>query len=172
MSAARETGVEAFAAAARDAGAVVVRTPPGDATAAIADAIREPAVGAALPFDAVALPDGVAVDPDREALTGAASGVTAAVLGIAPYGSVVVPMTDRKEGPVSLYPERQVAVVRETDLVADVATALERLERRVLDGDGDAVFVTGPSATGDMGELVTGVHGPAELHVVVIEDER
>jgi len=30
------------------------------------------------------------------------------------------------------------------------------------------VFVTGPSATADMGPLVRGVHGPHQLHVIVL----
>jgi len=30
------------------------------------------------------------------------------------------------------------------------------------------VFVTGPSATADMGPLVRGVHGPHKLHILVL----
>jgi len=32
-------------------------------------------------------------------------------------------------------------------------------------------MATGPSATGDMGALVQGVHGPSEVHVIVVESE-
>jgi len=41
-----------------------------------------------------------------------------------------------------------------------------------LDGDGlrlDFVFITGPSATADMGPLVRGVHGPHRLHIIILE---
>ena len=31
-----------------------------------------------------------------------------------------------------------------------------------------SVFVTGPSATADMGPLVRGVHGPHKLHIIVL----
>jgi L-lactate dehydrogenase complex protein LldG len=43
--------------------------------------------------------------------------------------------------------------------------------RDVLNGEGltrDFVFITGPSATADMGPLVRGVHGPHRLHVIVV----
>ena len=29
-------------------------------------------------------------------------------------------------------------------------------------------FITGPSATADMGPLVRGVHGPGKLHIIVL----
>jgi L-lactate dehydrogenase complex protein LldG len=41
----------------------------------------------------------------------------------------------------------------------------------MLDGKGlrrDFVFITGPSATADMGPLVRGVHGPHKLHIIVL----
>jgi L-lactate dehydrogenase complex protein LldG len=41
----------------------------------------------------------------------------------------------------------------------------------VLNGEGltrDFVFITGPSATADMGPLVRGVHGPHRQHVIVV----
>ncbi|MFB6362014.1 MAG: LUD domain-containing protein, partial [Halobacteriales archaeon] len=37
-------------------------------------------------------------------------------------------------------------------------------------GRRSAVLTTGPSATADMGELVTGVHGPGDVHVVAVTD--
>ncbi len=30
-------------------------------------------------------------------------------------------------------------------------------------------IITGPSATADMGPLVRGVHGPGQLHIIVID---
>lgn len=166
---ATEDPVERFSAAAASADALVHRTSVEGAEETIEDLTRRPAVGAPLPFEDVSLPADVETDPEQETLKAATTGITAAVLGITSYGSVAVVSGEDREGPVSLYPKRQIAVVRADDLVADVPTALERLEERFLGGRNDAVLVTGPSTTGDMGELVTGVHGPAELHVVVIE---
>jgi L-lactate dehydrogenase complex protein LldG len=41
-----------------------------------------------------------------------------------------------------------------------------------LGGEGlrrDLVFITGPSATADMGPLVRGVHGPHRLQILLVE---
>jgi len=41
-----------------------------------------------------------------------------------------------------------------------------------LDGEGlrrNLVFITGPSATADMGPLVRGVHGPHRLQILLLE---
>lgn len=81
----------------------------------------------------------------------------------------MVTPTERGEGPVSFFVQRQIAVLRTSALVPDMATALESLEERLQQGTNDSVLVTGPSTTGDMSALVTGVHGSAELHAVVIE---
>lgn len=125
-------------------------------------------VVAEFPFETDAYGNSV-VNPTTEEIEHARTGVTACTIGIASYGTVIVTPTHRKEGPVSLYPQRHVAVVRTEDIVADVETAFERLESEFEQGRDDAIFVTGPSSTGDMGELIRGVHGPAEMHVIVIE---
>jgi L-lactate dehydrogenase complex protein LldG len=137
----------------------------------LADTIENVTIGdtvvAEFPFDTDAYEG--SVDPIPEEIERARTGVTACAIGIASYGTVVVTPTHRKEGPVSLYPQRHVAVVRTEDIVPDVETAFDRLESEFEQGRDDAIFVTGPSSTGDMGELVRGVHGPAEMHVIVIK---
>ena len=139
-----------------------------DATAAIADACRGETVASALPFD-VDLPADVTVDPSTAQLDAATTGITAGTFAVADYGTVVVTPSERKEGSVSLLPPRHVAVVRATDVVPDMAAGFDRLAEAFADGATDAVLVTGPSATADMGALVQGVHGPAERHVVIVD---
>lgn len=158
-----------FAEAAAEAGATVHRTHLDAATGTVRDLLIEPAVGTALDGD-LALPEEVETDPSVEAIEAASTGVTGTPLGIADYGTVVIAPDRGDEGPISLYPERQIVVVRQSDLVSGVGEALAELADRFEAGADDAVLVTGPSSTGDMGELVTGVHGPAELHVVLVED--
>jgi L-lactate dehydrogenase complex protein LldG len=145
------------------------RTAPADATAALADLVEPPAVG--VPVPGVSLPDPVDVDPTPAALSAARTGVTPAAFGVADYGTVALPGTADGVEPVSLYPERHVAVVRERDVLPDVAAAFDRLGPR-LDGDRESVVLaTGPSATADMGALVTGVHGPGEVDVLVVGEQ-
>jgi L-lactate dehydrogenase complex protein LldG len=127
-------------------------------------------VAAEFPFNTDGIGEDVVVDPTTVEIERAQTGVTVGTLGIASYGTVVVMPTRRKEGPVSLYPQRHIAVVRTEDIVADVETAFDRLENEFEQDRDDAIFVTGPSSTGDMGELVRGVHGPAEMHVIIIDE--
>ena len=173
---ARSDYVPRFVEAAEAVGCETTRTGPAEATDAIADATSGFTVGSAWWFDDVshsdefALPNAVVVDPSVAELERAETGVTGAPFAIAPYGTVAVPSTPALDGPISLYPERHVAVVRATDVEPDVGSALSRLADSFAAGSNDVVFVTGPSSTGDMGALVRGVHGPGEMHVVVIEE--
>jgi L-lactate dehydrogenase complex protein LldG len=145
-------------------------TAPDGFEATVAAAVERPAVGAPLGLDEVSL-DGtdVTVQPTPAELETARTGVSAAGLGIAERGTLVIQSRPGGDEPVSLYPERHVAVLRESDLVASVGDALGWLGEEFAAGRDSAVFATGVSATGDMGELVQGVHGPKEVHVVVVE---
>ena len=165
------SAIDRFSNAATTAGASVHAVDRSAATDAIAELTRRPAVGVPLPIDGVSLPEGVETDPTEVELQDAETGITGAPLGIESVGSVLVPSDKRMTGPISLFPNRQIAVVERGALVADVTTAFARIAERYRTQGNDAVLVTGPSSTGDMGALVTGVHGPAELHIVVIDDE-
>lgn len=94
--------------------------------------------------------------------------MTEATLAIADYGSIVLPSTPEGVEPVSLFPERHVAVLDEADLVESMATAIDRLGERIRADGGSHIVATGPSATADMGALVQGAHGPEHVHVVVV----
>ena len=147
----------------------VHRTTVEDAGETIADAVEPPAIGTALPYDGVSLPESVDTDPSPSALESAASGVTPATLGIADYGTVAIPSGTAGEELVSLYTPRHVAVVAASDVVADMPTAYERLGEDFAARADTQILATGPSATADMGTLVQGVHGPSETHVIVLE---
>ena len=115
-------------------------------------------------------PDSVDWDPTPAALRDAATGVTGAALGIADYGSVVLPTSPPAAELVSLYVDRHVAVLDAEDVVPDMDAAIDHLATAVPDEYRDAIIATGPSATADMGALVTGAHGPSEVRVVLVED--
>ncbi len=147
----------------------VTRTAPADFESTLREIVSEPVVGTALPFDDVSLPNWVDDAPTPATLESATTGITPACLGIADYGSVVLPSTPEGAEPVSLFSDLHVAVLRESDLVADMQTAIEHLAPRLRDGE-SAIVATGPSATADMGALVTGAHGPKDVHVVLLRD--
>ncbi len=147
------------------------RTAAADLSGAVREAVVEPAVGAPLPWADLSLSGtGVNREPTPAELGAAETGVTAAGAGIADEGTIVVQSRPGGDEPASLYPPRHVAVLRASDLVADVSAALSWLGAEFAAGRDSAVLATGASATADMGETVRGVHGPSEVHVVLVED--
>ena len=110
--------------------------------------------------------------PGREAplsaLAACGVGITGADFGLAESGSVVLSTGPGRGRLASLLPPVHVAVLRASRVVWTLADAFAR------DADAAArasnlVVVTGPSRTADIEMTLTrGVHGPGELHVVLI----
>ncbi len=168
--------VAQFADSALESVDSCTRITPDEFESTLSDLVIEPAVGAPLPSESVSL-DGTVVDtePSVEALGSAETGVTQAGTAIAEYGSITVESRPGGDELVSLYPPRHIVVVDASDIVPDTKAAFERFETAVRDArendtpGASRVLATGSSATADMGELVYGVHGPKEVHIVVIE---
>lgn len=166
-----EHRVDQFAESVGEYG-LVHRTTAAKATETIATLIEEPAVGTPIPIEDVTLSElPVETDPTPARLEAARTGVTAAGLGVASYGTITIESSPAGEEPTSLFVDRHVAVIAASDLVGDMHAAIERIAADI-DGDGASthVLTTGPSATADMGELAVGVHGPRTVHVVVVTD--
>jgi L-lactate utilization protein LutC len=110
---------------------------------------------------------GVAVDDHDGAATaaGADLGVTSAVAAVAATGSVVVSSAAARGRAVSLLPRVHLCVVPADRLVAAPADVLRG---RDLPPPSNLVFITGPSRTGDIEQVMTlGVHGPTAVHVIL-----
>lgn len=134
------------------------------------EVIEEPAVGTPLSMDGVSLSETpVVTDPSPNEIEGAVTGVTGASLGIADYGSVVLPSTAEGSEPVGLFCDLHVVVIDVENIVPDMPTAVGTMATSVADDRESAIIATGPSATADMGALVRGAHGPKRVHVLVIE---
>lgn len=162
--------LSAFVANAERHHATVHRVAPGEATRTISSLVDPPGVGVPLPPSwAISLPETIDTDPTPADLDAAATGVTAASLAVADYGTVVLESDAAGSEAVSLFPERHVAVVRAGDVVPGMREAIGRLGDRLREG-ASAVLATGPSATADMGELVIGAHGPRAVEVVLVEE--
>jgi len=163
--------IATFQRRAVDRQATIERTTVSEFDGALADCLKEPAVGVPLAFDDVSLADHpVELDPSPADLDAAATGVTPVGPAVAEYGSVVIPSDERGAEAVSLYPETHVAVLAASDVYPTLSTALAEVSEELAEGLTSAVFATGPSATADMGAPVYGVHGPAKLHVLLLED--
>lgn len=160
-----------FASSLADLGVSLTRTESAEFVATLDSLVTEPAVGVPLEgYDGVSLSETVVeTPPTPRLLTEAETGVTPVGAAIAEYGTLVVDSDPVGAEPVSLYPPRHVAVVRESDILPDVESATGHLADRFAAG-GSSVFATGVSSTGDMGALVEGVHGPKHVDVVLLTD--
>jgi L-lactate utilization protein LutC len=109
----------------------------------------------------------------REAMAAADLGITGADYAVAETGSVVVLPRRGLSRLVSVLPPVHVALVRPQEVVAtlDDIFLLRRLEYYRNGGDMGSYlnFITGPSRTADIEQtLVVGVHGPREVHLVLL----
>lgn len=159
-----------FTQSVRSHDSTAVQTTADDFDETLSSVMTPPAVGVSLPIDGVSLPAAITTDPSPQQIQEARTGVTPVGLGVAEYGTIAIQSRATGDEPISLYPERHVAVLRESDIVPGMSEALEWLEREIETGCNSNVFATGPSATGDMGKLVQGVHGPKEVYVIVVTD--
>jgi L-lactate dehydrogenase complex protein LldG len=110
----------------------------------------------------------VVSDPTPDEMVHSAVGVTEAFAAVATTGSVCIDVSYERTGMVSLLSPLQIAVVASETIVSKPR---DLFRADLLNGKGlkrDFVFVTGPSATADMGPLVRGVHGPHKLHIIVV----
>ena len=104
----------------------------------------------------------------KSELAAADVGITDAFAGVARTGSVCIALDPDHTGFISLLARMHIAVLAAGDIV-EAPRELFRRDRCGGKGlDRNFVFVTGPSATADMGPLVRGVHGPHRLHIIVL----
>ncbi len=184
-----ERVLERFADGARGAGMAVTMLDHGALPEFFADLLCGMATGGRVALSieddalrsvveqAVASTAWVATDARCEAMTGlfdVAVGVTDVDLAIAETGTLVICSTARRSRGTHLIPDVHVALVREHDIVPDLIDVCSSAEMVKRFRDCAAcVMVTGPSKTADIeGVLVTGVHGPREVHVIVVREEH
>lgn len=125
------------------------------------------------PFDRVTFfgeGDAETAEGLRALALGADVGLTTAVLAIASTGTLVLAASAASPRSLSLLPRRHVALVHERQLLPHFGGALVAARAGTAEAMPSALFcVTGPSRTSDIeNDLSIGVHGPAEVHVVLL----
>ncbi|ETX00206.1 MAG: lactate utilization protein B/C [Candidatus Entotheonella factor] len=112
----------------------------------------------------------------RELLARADIGLSGADFVIAETGTLALSTLPGQMRGVSLLPPVHVAVVKHSQIVESMADCLAMLQD---EGQVDiqerltscVSFITGPSRTGDIElSLTVGVHGPGELHLIILDD--
>jgi len=113
-------------------------------------------------------------DANRTRLLRAELGLSTAQWGVAETGTIVLESAAEHHRLASLVPPVHVALVEEASIVPTLNDVLREL--RTLDQETMSrtiTMITGPSRTADIElTLVVGVHGPRELHVIVLEREE
>jgi len=109
---------------------------------------------------------------DREALRKICStadvGITCADYALADTGTLVMLSSKEEARMISLLPPAHIAIVQKSRILSGLDELLTRVPRPA-DLTSSMVLITGPSRTGDIEQiLVRGVHGPGEIHVVVV----
>ena len=110
----------------------------------------------------------------RQAALDAQLGITGVDYAIAETGSVVLLPSSLLSRLTSLLPPVHLAIVRPREVLGTLDD-LFLLRRLAFYDDGKMVpyinFITGPSRTADIEQqIVIGVHGPREVHMLILED--
>jgi len=107
----------------------------------------------------------------RERLGGIDIGLTMADAGIAETGTIVVRSTNEEVRLATMIAETHIAILPASRIVADSYDLEPRLVEWMGQPDYTA-FITGASRTADIERvLALGVHGPLELHILILEDK-
>ena len=123
-----------------------------------------------------AVPDEAAAEREVEAIraekgaAGLAVGVVRAAKGIAQTGTCIVVADDEALRLDTMLPEVSVILLDSADILPDLSSAAPFLREQQTQGRASYVsFITGPSRTADIERVsAIGVHGPLELHIVLI----
>ncbi|MBA3473054.1 MAG: lactate utilization protein [Rubrobacter sp.] len=103
----------------------------------------------------------------REVTARADVGLSTAEWAIAETGSLVLTSGPGRGRAVTLLPPIYVAVVAVEKVLSTVPEAIGKYDERTLPAN--VCFHTGPSRSGDIEmSLVTGMHGPGDVHVVLV----
>jgi L-lactate dehydrogenase complex protein LldG len=98
------------------------------------------------------------------------AGITGASYALAATGTLVMLASRENPREYSLLPPVHIAVVEESALLASIDELFTTV-RMPADISSSMVLITGPSRTADIEQiLVRGVHGPGELHVLLLRN--
>ena len=109
--------------------------------------------------------------PTQSELFDCDMGLTTAQWAIAETGTLVLESEREHHRLASLVPPVHVAIVEANRIRRTMSDVLELIKNSDVGLSRTVTFITGPSRTSDIElTLAIGVHGPGELHVIVIDE--
>jgi len=106
----------------------------------------------------------------RGACAAAEIGVSSAEFALADTGSLVFLSESRESRLISLLPPVHIAVIARKKILSGLDELFTLVPQPAAQSSAMAL-ITGPSRTADIEmRLVRGVHGPGEIHVIIVED--
>ena len=159
-----------------DYNAHVASCTPDQVPSAIRNALQEHRAARVLvpeDFPQEVLPDGLTVTTDTNLspaeLDRFDAAVTLCTLAIAETGTLVLQgLAGQGRRATTLVPDVHVCILRVEDIVTTVPEAFERLTSTATR---PLTFVSGPSATADIEMTrIKGVHGPRQLHILLVHN--
>lgn len=101
------------------------------------------------------------------------AGLTTADTAIAETGSIGIFTENETDLLVSALPKIHIALIGSNQIVHSIHDTVQHIRRSISEGKrGVFSLISGPSRTADIElQLILGVHGPHEVHVVVLDGE-
>jgi len=107
----------------------------------------------------------------REYPGGIDMGISLVDFGIAETGTLVLDSASEETRLSTMFSESHVAILYCSKLRESALEMTEELSRMVRDPGSYTAFITGASRTADIERILAiGVHGPLELHILLVED--
>jgi L-lactate dehydrogenase complex protein LldF len=157
--------IQRFASELQAVSAELIRTSAAGLPAALQTWLTQNDIRTVYAGDEIALPSGITRhnQPDAQA------GISAALLGIAETGSLLLQESADSPLAASLLPPIHLAILPASQLFTTLEQALAHPQTRLAPA---LSLVTGPSRTADIEMTLTiGVHGPGRLVVFLLEEE-
>lgn len=109
---------------------------------------------------------------ERRAAVGSdQTSVTGAFAGVGETGSLVLLSSPRSPTTLNFLPEDHLIVLARSRIVPHIEDVWTRLRAEIGAMPRTVNFITGPSKTGDVEQVIQeGAHGPRRLHVILRED--
>ena len=108
----------------------------------------------------------------RKHLAGIDIGLTFIDYGIAETGTLVLDSSSEEVRLATMISEVHIAILPQSKIRQNAYALGEELKKNMRSYPNYTAFITGPSRTADIERvLALGVHGPLELHILLLKDE-